>query len=208
VSVLDHVQARRGAGLVQRWCGENRSEDPITKPQVRRVEVLGSYSNPSLISRIGIILASQTHHHASDRLSIISRNPARQAQVRLSADEIAELVAAYEAGATQQELATQFQIHRGTVAAHLDRAGITNRRGAMTPEQVTDAIDLYTQGWSLASIGNHFGLYPTSIYYWLKKEGLLLRPRAGWKWSETEPQKRPIARVAVTVVRALVLRCC
>jgi hypothetical protein len=94
-------------------------------------------------------------------------------------EKVAELVDAYEAGATQQELEVRFGIHKHTVAAHLDRAGITNRRGAMTPQQVAEAIVLYAQGWSLAKIGNHFGLYPTSIYYWLKKEGVRLRPRGG-----------------------------
>ena len=52
----------------------------------------------------------------------------------------------------------------------------------MAPEQVKEAIDLYQQGWSLARIGDHFGLYPTSISYWLHKNGVTLRPR---QWSSS-----------------------
>jgi hypothetical protein len=135
---------------------------------------MGSYSNPSVVSRFQAILAGRSDDRPSNR----SRQ-SRQFQRRLSTEEVAELVDAYDEGATQQELAVRFGIYRTTVAAHLDRAGIGNRRGAMTPEQVSEAIELYGQGWSLAKIGNYFGLYPTSIYYWLRKNGVTLRPRRG-----------------------------
>jgi transposase-like protein len=136
---------------------------------------MGSYSNPSVVSRIQAILAGQNDDRPSSR-----PHQSRQFQRRLSAEQVAELVAAHQEGATQQELAARFGIYRTTVAAHLDRAGITNRRGALTPEQVAEAIDLYAQGWSLAKIGDQFGAYPTSIYYWLRKNGVTLRPRQGW----------------------------
>ena len=136
---------------------------------------MGSYSNPSVVSRIQSILAGQNDDRPSSR-----PHQSRQFQRRLSAEEVAELVDAYEEGATQRELAVRFGIYRTTVAAHLDRAGITNRRGAMNPEQVAEAIDLYNQGWSLARIAQRFGMYPTSIYYWLRKNGVTLRPRQGW----------------------------
>jgi hypothetical protein len=135
---------------------------------------MGSYSNPLLVSRFQAILAGQGDDRPSNRL-----RPSRQFQRRLNADEVVELVEAYEEGATQQELAARFGIHRTTVAAELDRHGFTNRRASLAPEQVTEAIDLYTHGWSLAKIGNHFSLYPSSIYYWLKKRGVTLRPRQG-----------------------------
>jgi transposase-like protein len=135
---------------------------------------MGSYSNPSVVSRFQAILAGQTDDRPSNR----SRR-SRQFQRSLSTEEVSELVEAYESGATQQELAIRFGIHRHTVADQLDRQGFTNRRGALTPEQVTEAIHLYTRGWSLAKIGNHFGMYPTSIYYWLRKNGVTLRPRQG-----------------------------
>ena len=136
---------------------------------------MGSYSNPSLMSPLQTILAGRE----ADRPSNRSRR-SRQFQRRLSAEAVAELVEAYERGATQQELAIQFGIHRHTVADQLDRQGFTNRRGALTSEQMTEAIHLYTRGWSLAKIGDHFGMYPTSIYYWLRKNGVTLRPRQGW----------------------------
>jgi transposase-like protein len=136
---------------------------------------MGSYSNPALVSRFATILAGRSDDGPSNRSP-----QSRQFQRRLSPDEVAELVEAYEEGATQQQLVVRFGIHKTTVAAHLDRAGITNRRGAMTPEQVSEAIDLYAQGWSLAKIGDHLGVCPTSVYYWLRKHDVELRPRAGW----------------------------
>lgn len=143
--------------------------------QALYVEVMGSYSNPSLVSRIGIILAGQRDERPSSR-----PHQSRQFQRRLSVEEIAELVEAYEQGATQQELAVCFGIHRTTVASHLDAHGFANRRGGMTAEQVTEAMQLYADGWSLARIGKRYRAYPSSVWYWLRKNGVTLRPRQGW----------------------------
>lgn len=90
------------------------------------------------------------------------------------------MVRAYRTGTSLKDLAQDFQVHRGTVAAHLDRHGVTNRRGGLAPEQIEEAARLYADGWSLARIATRFDVYPTSVYYWLRKSGVTLRPRQGW----------------------------
>ena len=60
---------------------------------------MGSYSNPSVVSRFQAILAGQKADRPSDR----SRR-SRQFQRRLSAEQVAELVEAYEEGATHPKM--------------------------------------------------------------------------------------------------------
>jgi hypothetical protein len=50
-----------------------------------------------------------------------------QTQRRLSAEQVDQLVAAYQAGKTVRELASQFDLHRTTVLAHLERQGVSRR---------------------------------------------------------------------------------
>jgi len=47
---------------------------------------------------------------------------------RLSPNDIADLVDAYQAGATISQLAVEFGIHRTIVAAHLDRRSVPRHR--------------------------------------------------------------------------------
>jgi hypothetical protein len=118
-----------------------------TKPQVRRVEVLGSYSNPSTVSRLRKILAGQSDNRVSDR----SRR-SRQIQRHLDADEVLSLLGAHAQGDTLDELAAAFGIHRTTVMAHLERQGAPRRSGIVT-KNINEATRLYEAGWSLAQVG-------------------------------------------------------
>lgn len=71
-----------------------------------------------------------------------SRTPRTlQVQRRLTAEVVAELAAAYQAGATVPELVKRFQVHRTTVLAHLERQGVPRRpnHGKLTDEQVAEA---------------------------------------------------------------------
>ncbi|MES6396734.1 hypothetical protein U6O17_12410, partial [Cutibacterium acnes] len=53
------------------------------------------------------------------------------AQTFLTAAEIVELVAAYEAGETLRRLGKQFHIHRLTATAHLARRGVPVRQRSL-----------------------------------------------------------------------------
>lgn len=77
-------------------------------------------------------------------------------QTLLAPERVAELVHAYESGATTAELSESFSIHRRTVVLHLHRQGVPLRRGGIAPEHVNEAADLYRSGLSLAKIAARF----------------------------------------------------
>src|ERR1700683_1205138 len=84
-------------------------EDPDERYS-KRVELLGRYSKQS---------RSLQKFHELLELVPAARTPAprraRQTQRRLRERQINELVAAYLAGSTASELASQFGVHRNTV---------------------------------------------------------------------------------------------
>jgi hypothetical protein len=78
-------------------------------------------------------------------------------------------------------VAAEFGIYVRTAAAHLEREGVPQRRRRLTPDQVTEAAQLYESGWSTIQIAKHLGIYAQSVRYQLVKEGVQLRPRPGRK---------------------------
>ena len=76
---------------------------------------------------------------------------------QLGADQIEELIAGYQSGATVYELGDRFGIERRTVSNILHRHGVPMRRRGLSPDQVDDAIHL-DLGWSLARVGQHLGV--------------------------------------------------
>lgn len=139
------------------------------------VEVMGSYSNPSVVSRLRRLLAGQDTDRVSDRSATIVSRKRKQAQVRLGPDGVAALVRAYQAGSTLEEVAATFGVYVRTAATHLEREGIPQRRHRLTTEQVAEAVRLYEAGWSTIQIGRHFGIYPQSVRYRLVRAGVQMR---------------------------------
>ena len=140
---------------------------------------MGAYSNPEIVSRLRAILAGQNRDRLSDRsTSVVARKP-KQAQVRLSDDELDMVIAGYEAGLDLNELSSAFGADRRTLANRLEQRGIPRRSRRLTDDQIQEAIALYQRGWSLARIAKHLGVHPESIRYWLKRTGVTLRPRPG-----------------------------
>ena len=92
--------------------------------------------------------------------------PQRRAR-RLTPDQLVELVAGYESGAQAKELATRLRIHRHTVAAVLERAGLQPRQRGLTPSQVDQASQLYDAGWSLARLGGELGVTANTVRRYL-----------------------------------------
>lgn len=91
------------------------------------------------------------------------------------------LVAEYEAGSTMNALAKKFGINRRTVSTILRRNGIPTRYRRLSSEQVDDAVRLYRAGWSLARIGEHFRVDPTTVHNRLRDRRVSMR----------DPQGRP-----------------
>jgi hypothetical protein len=58
---------------------------------------------------------------------------------------------------------------------HLKRRGVATRGRKLTDERIAEAVELYQAGWSLAQIGERFGVYPQSINDRFKRAGVPLR---------------------------------
>jgi predicted DNA-binding protein (UPF0251 family) len=137
------------------------------------VELLGRYSN---------------QEHQVEKLQRILRLPptrqkpqprrSKQKQVRLSPADIDQLIELYVAGKEINDLASQFEISRTTVMKHVERAGAPRRRGVIV-EHLNEARCLYEQGWSLARVGEHFGVDPNTVWYTFRKAGIARRDSHG-----------------------------
>jgi transposase-like protein len=81
-------------------------------------------------------------------------------QRRLSPTDLDDLLDAYRAGATINQLAAEFGIHRTTVAGHLDRHGVPrhSEQTAWDDDALRRAAELYATGSSLADIAHRFGV--------------------------------------------------
>ena len=108
-------------------------------------------------------------------------------QRRLSPTDINELIAAYRAGATTNELADQYEIHRTTIAATLDRHHVERRhsQSEWTNDNLADAADLYATGHSLAAVAARYGIDPQTVADRFRRAGIPVRTRRGW------PPRRP-----------------
>jgi DNA-directed RNA polymerase specialized sigma24 family protein len=102
----------------------------------------------------------------------------RQVQVRLSDNQITDLVAAYRDGTKINDLAKSFAINRTTVLAHLKRAKVPQRRGRVE-RSVEAAALLYEDGWSLVRIGDHMGVNPSTVWTALRRHGVQMRDTHG-----------------------------
>ncbi|WP_234542759.1 helix-turn-helix domain-containing protein [Streptomyces shenzhenensis] len=100
---------------------------------------------------------------------------------KLSPSEVAELVEAYQQGATVSALSERYGMHRQTVDHHLTRAGVAKRSQVkMTPLRMARAKELYEQGWSARQIGAQLGVCASTVSKKLKRAGVEMR----------EPHKR------------------
>jgi transcriptional regulator of aromatic amino acid metabolism len=98
----------------------------------------------------------------------------------LTAQDVADIVARYEAGETTQQVGTRYGISKTRVATVLREQGITIRRQGLTTEQVTEAMAVYAAGRSLAWLGARFDVSHTTVAVAIKQHGIQLRPRPGW----------------------------
>lgn len=98
---------------------------------------------------------------------------------KLSPGEVTELVAAYEAGATQAELTQRFGLHEQTVRAHLLRQGVTIRpQRKLTDAQEDEVVRLYVEErWTLVELAGHFHMGRTAMRDVLVRRGVERRGR-------------------------------
>jgi DNA-binding CsgD family transcriptional regulator len=101
--------------------------------------------------------------------------------------DIEALVAGYQAGETQRQLATRFGIHRHTVRDHLQADGVEARFKPMTVEQIEEAARLYAVGLSVKAIGVELGVHGATVNNVLRRHGVVMRN----PWDH--PQQRGLA---------------
>ena len=111
-------------------------------------------------------------------------------QRRLSPTDIDELLDAYRAGATINQLAVEFGIHRTTVTAHLDRHGVPrhSEQTAWGDNILREAAKLYATGMSLADVAHQFEVDPQTVANRFRRAGVAVRPRRGWT-SRAHPEQ-------------------
>jgi DNA-directed RNA polymerase specialized sigma24 family protein len=98
---------------------------------------------------------------------------------QLDPDQVREIIAGYQSGATVYELGARFGIERRTVSNILHRNDVPMRQRSLTPDQVDTAIHLYNLGWSLARVGGHLGIDPTTVRNRLRERGVRTRDTQG-----------------------------
>ncbi|MFH5231540.1 helix-turn-helix domain-containing protein [Antrihabitans spumae] len=86
------------------------------------------------------------------------RENSRQSQTRLSVSNRAELLAGYADGVPVRELATRFNVHRGTVREIARQAGLAARRPELPDAIRVDAAQLYAGGMTLAQVAARLGV--------------------------------------------------
>ena len=104
------------------------------------------------------------------------------AQHRLSEGQVDHLIRLYREGASIDGLASRYEVHRTTVMAHLERAGIARRRVVrkMTDESVAEAAERYERGASLSKVACAFGVHERTITKEFQRAEVSIRPRRGW----------------------------
>ncbi len=99
----------------------------------------------------------------------------RQVQRRLTAEQVEQLVCAYQAGASMKELAARWRLHRTTVASQLRLAGVALRRQGIPAEQLGEAVRLYVEGWSCQRLAERYRCDDETVRQALKRAGVTLR---------------------------------
>ena len=85
------------------------------------------------------------------------------------------MAAGYQAGVLVKELAVKYKISRETVSKHLRRRGIAPRPVGLDGQQIKEAVRLYEQGDSLATIGKRMGVTAHTVRSRLVEVGVRMR---------------------------------
>ncbi len=142
------------------------------------MEVRGPYSNIKDQVKALEELREKLPRLDTPEPTLIKRDrPGRARQLR--ADQIEQLIADYQSGATVYELGDRFSIERRTVSTILRRHDVPMRRRGLSPEQVNDAIHLYNLGWSLARIGTQMDVTADTVRKRLLEHGVTMRDTHG-----------------------------
>ncbi|WP_433578570.1 helix-turn-helix domain-containing protein [Nocardia brasiliensis] len=99
----------------------------------------------------------------------------RRLDRRLSADTIAELVDAYEAGAPTPELCARYGLSKGGILKLLREAGVKMRKQPLSEAQIRQAARLYAEGYSLRAVAAELGSSFSTVREALLAQGVTMR---------------------------------
>ncbi|MBF6222825.1 helix-turn-helix domain-containing protein [Nocardia abscessus] len=95
---------------------------------------------------------------------------------RLTDTDRATIITAYDAGASVNQLATDWHLGKGGILTILHAGGATIReQRRLTDTEINHATTSYEGGESLASIGQRLGLAHTTIRTALQRRGITRR---------------------------------
>ena len=145
------------------------------------MEVLRCYSNSyGVVQRV--IRLTQHLEQQGKRRSVPEPRPVYQAHKlsqRLSDETVADILAAYQAGATTREVGHRFRVAHSSINKLVRQHGVTARRRSPSPEEVEQAVSLYEAGLSTRVIAEHLGFGASTIFRALSKAGITIQPRFG-----------------------------
>jgi DNA-binding CsgD family transcriptional regulator len=96
------------------------------------------------------------------------------AQTFLTAAEIDDLIGDYLGGASINDLAQRYGIHRATVFAHLRRRNTPRRRLGLDVDEGAEAVRLFRGGVSMREIGRRMGVGRKTVRTALVNAGLIV----------------------------------
>jgi len=129
------------------------------------------YSNPP--GRQNRLLRARLDATSEERSP--ESSPPRLRMKRLDAPTVAELIDGYRGGAKIKDLAQRFGVHRTTVTCLLRRHNVQPRPVGLSPGQLCDATRLYREGWSLAKLGDKFGVDDMTVRRYLLLADVAMR---------------------------------
>ena len=98
---------------------------------------------------------------------------------QLNTTETAELIAAYEDGATVHQLGDRFGIDRKTVGRILARTDTLTRSPGLPEQKVDQIVRLYEDGWSTLRIAVHLDISVSTVRRRLNQRGVARRGLGG-----------------------------
>ncbi|WP_431779122.1 helix-turn-helix domain-containing protein [Microbacterium aurantiacum] len=94
---------------------------------------------------------------------------------RLNAEQQAAAVTRYSNGETSTALAEEYGVTKSTISRILREARVVVRRQPMTPEQVSEAAQLYEAGLSLSQVPKRLEVNQETMRTAILKAGVVLR---------------------------------
>lgn len=131
------------------------------------------YNTKAQVSKLQSLLRKLPELDASVKSPTERPKPGRARH--LDDEQVKQLIAGYEAGATVYQLGEQFGVNRRTVGKILGRHGVATRRRILAPEQIVEAVRLYEAGWTLSLISERMDVNPTTVWKRLRERGVKMR---------------------------------